>query len=124
SVQVTTRYTASGSDQRNEMQVMPVSFYNSPDGPVFPIGVCLEQVRGHGRLVVESLDPRAQPRIESHFCEDPEDLRRMVEGMRIAVRLAETEPLAALHTGIRGPGARRSEEHTSELQSHLNLVCR
>src|SRR5260370_31108370 len=24
----------------------------------------------------------------------------------------------------RGTGARRSEEHTSELQSHLNLVCR
>src|SRR5260370_29905948 len=23
-----------------------------------------------------------------------------------------------------GPGASRSEEHTSELQSHLNLVCR
>src|SRR5438034_3711586 len=24
----------------------------------------------------------------------------------------------------RGPGARRSEEHTSELQSHSDLVCR
>src|SRR6266480_4997216 len=24
----------------------------------------------------------------------------------------------------RGPGRRRSEEHTSELQSHVNLVCR
>src|SRR5260370_12330244 len=23
-----------------------------------------------------------------------------------------------------GPGVKRSEEHTSELQSHLNLVCR
>src|SRR4030066_2373711 len=25
---------------------------------------------------------------------------------------------------IKGPGPGRSEEHTSELQSHLNLVCR
>src|SRR5260370_42689803 len=32
----------------------------------------------------------------------------------------------ALHDPRRSPGARRtrSEEHTSELQSHLNLVCR
>src|SRR4029077_21295562 len=26
--------------------------------------------------------------------------------------------------GLRGRRSRRSEEHTSELQSHLNLVCR
>src|SRR4051812_50181987 len=25
---------------------------------------------------------------------------------------------------VRGPSLRRSEEHTSELQSHVNLVCR
>src|SRR5260370_32050242 len=34
---------------------------------------------------------------------------------------------AAKTSGILGPwaaGADRSEEHTSELQSHLNLVCR
>src|SRR5260370_6615218 len=29
-----------------------------------------------------------------------------------------------LHPGRRSPGRVRSEEHTSELQSHLNLVCR
>src|SRR5947207_15718164 len=28
------------------------------------------------------------------------------------------------HPRRRGPGARRSEEHTSELQSHSDLVCR
>src|SRR5260370_3822313 len=28
-----------------------------------------------------------------------------------------------VHVGLRGPHV-RSEEHTSELQSHLNLVCR
>ncbi|MHB8574062.1 MAG: GMC family oxidoreductase N-terminal domain-containing protein, partial [Dehalococcoidia bacterium] len=103
SVQVTMRYTASGSDQRNDMQVQPVSFVETEQGPVFAIGACLEQVRGVGRLVIESLDPRAQPRIETHFCEDPEDLRRMIEGVRLAIRLAESEPLASLHTGMRSP---------------------
>src|SRR5260370_30060543 len=28
------------------------------------------------------------------------------------------------HRGVDAVGVRRSEEHTSELQSHLNLVCR
>src|SRR5260370_32025758 len=32
--------------------------------------------------------------------------------------------LEFLAGGIRGGAAGRSEEHTSELQSHLNLVCR
>src|SRR5260370_28398101 len=31
----------------------------------------------------------------------------------------------AVHSGVMGASAhQRSEEHTSELQSHLNLVCR
>src|SRR5260370_23182535 len=33
------------------------------------------------------------------------------------------QPLAK-HRSAKRPGTRRSEEHTSELQSHLNLVCR
>src|SRR5260370_12713706 len=32
--------------------------------------------------------------------------------------------LAALHAIVDADGRGRSEEHTSELQSHLNLVCR
>src|SRR5438477_9062149 len=31
---------------------------------------------------------------------------------------------AAFPVGPGAPGGRRSEEHTSELQSHVNLVCR
>ncbi len=109
SVQVTLRYTAADSAERNDMQVMPVSFVDSEEGPLFLIGVCLEQVRGKGRLIVESLDPRAQPKIESHFCEDPEDLRRMVAGVRLALSLGETEPLVSLHRGIYRPQARHLE---------------
>src|SRR5260370_30322587 len=33
-------------------------------------------------------------------------------------------PRGALRSPNDGRGPRRSEEHTSELQSHLNLVCR
>lgn len=36
-----------------------------------------------------SPDPRAQPRIELNYLDDPEDMRRMVEGVRLAWRVAQ-----------------------------------
>src|SRR5260370_23580224 len=42
----------------------------------------------------------------------------------IALRAANERVVAALAEKARGDGEFRSEEHTSELQSHLNLVCR
>src|SRR5260370_26090185 len=42
---------------------------------------------------------------------------------RAPPRRRERRPRRAVRTPSR-EGARRSEEHTSELQSHLNLVCR
>src|SRR5260370_26870887 len=38
--------------------------------------------------------------------------------------LCDQHPLVSKHKIARCPLAFRSEEHTSELQSHLNLVCR
>src|SRR5260370_22628509 len=48
---------------------------------------------------------------------------------QVAVRAGDQLEVAArtatyASTWRRGAFARRSEEHTSELQSHLNLVCR
>src|SRR5437870_8272460 len=39
-------------------------------------------------------------------------------------RLAGLASIRVLEAGERAPGARRSEEHTSELQSRGQLVCR
>lgn len=97
-VQTTLRYTAAGSDQRNDMQLMPVSFLPLRDGLYLSIGAVLEQTNSVGRLVFESTNPRLQPRIESNFLADGEDLRRMVDGVRRGVEFArrpELEPLVA-----------------------------
>src|SRR5438067_7460363 len=71
-----------------------------------------------------------------HLVAEPEDQRK--QGLRRVVR-AHLPPWAGLPLGDgvlvaagarrRGPGhggrcARRSEEHTSELQSRFDLVCR
>src|SRR5260370_15274012 len=47
-------------------------------------------------------------------------------GQRDLAQLVPPQPLAAgPEVGQQGQGVgQRSEEHTSELQSHLNLVCR
>src|SRR5467141_4853328 len=37
---------------------------------------------------------------------------------------ADVPPRPQRADGVTADGAKRSEEHTSELQSHLNLVCR
>src|SRR2546428_9079043 len=69
--------------------------------------------RDHGRVVAD--DAAA----------DDHDLAR-----RNAGDAAEQEPAAALRlleevgAGLRGEAAARSEEHTSELQSRSDLVCR
>src|SRR5260370_20492629 len=43
---------------------------------------------------------------------------------RSAIRTSRAAAFSTASTCTRWHGARRSEEHTSELQSHLNLVCR
>src|SRR5690242_21509572 len=64
--------------------------------------------------------------------------RRFGDFSLMPTRLLDAEPLGlargieptllvvdlALHLGLLGDHAVRSEEHTSELQSHVNLVCR
>src|SRR2546425_4544405 len=51
--------------------------------------------------------------------------RRLID-QRPDARELDLEPGAPCRpgTGVRGPGLRRSEEHTSELQSLAYLVCR
>src|SRR5207249_439648 len=46
------------------------------------------------------------------------------QGDSVAVMLPQTAALAVAHLGVLKTGAVRSEEHTSELQSRFDLVCR
>src|SRR5260370_11543025 len=45
-------------------------------------------------------------------------------GTNVDVRFAQAPNVDKLRSGLAAQGLGRSEEHTSELQSHLNLVCR
>src|SRR5260370_28990496 len=56
-------------------------------------------------------------------CRTRQALRRALQLLG-AERRADAHHQLALFARVGEKGALRSEEHTSELQSHLNLVCR
>lgn len=107
--QVVLRYTAPGSDEFNDMQQVifshvDVAAIGGPQavaavGAPLAIGlpVALERPRGRGRLSLASRDPRAAPIIELNFAADPEDLRRLMEGVRLAWQIAH-QPELVRHT--------------------------
>ncbi len=96
-VQTILRYTAPGSDQRNDLQIEQFSFTPRGDGAgAFAIAAVLEQSYGRGRVRLSSADPGGPPLIEQQFCEDDRDLSRLVACYRDTFEFAHTEPLAGL----------------------------
>ncbi len=98
-LQVGTRYTAPGSAEWNDMQLYMFSQADLTEIPaamalvgapmVFAVGATLQRPRSRGRISLISPDPRSQPRIELNYLDDPEDMRRMAEGVRLAWRVAQ-----------------------------------
>src|SRR5215471_10212195 len=107
--QVVLRYTAPGSGEFNDMQQVMFSHVDvagiggqqavAAVGTPLAIGlpVALERPHARGRLELVSTDPRVQPRIQLDFATDPQDLRRLVEGVRLAWQIAH-QPEIARHT--------------------------
>jgi choline dehydrogenase len=91
-----------GSAGRPWLHVAPSTYSPgemSPTGVAFEIDVALLKPRSRGRVTLVSRDPRVPPRIDVNLLADPWDVASMVEGIRLARRLARTEPLASLHRG-------------------------
>ena len=96
-----------GSAARPWLHVFPATFAPgemSPTGVAFEINVGLLKPRSRGRVTLASQDPEVPPRIDVNLLADPWDVASMVEGIRLARRLARTEPLASLYRGEVFPG--------------------
>ena len=106
--QVVLRYTAPGSNEFNDMQQVIFSHVDLAGiggeqavravGAPLAIGlpVALERPLSRGWLSLTSSDPHVHPVINLNYATDPEDLRRLVEGVRLAWQLAH-EPELARH---------------------------
>ncbi len=92
---VTLRYTAGGSPFRNDMIMYMNNFVSEkPDRGMdekWPVGVgiclCLNLAVSVGELRLVSTDPRRQPHLDYNLLDDPFDLQRCREGIRLAADL-------------------------------------
>ena len=88
------RYTASGSDLRNDIQIMPSSFSFPLGGdPLEGEGVrfscILELAAGQGEVTLASSNPHDQPNLYYGFLEEQSDRERLREAVRICFGLLE-----------------------------------
>jgi len=99
------RYTATGSDEFNDMQMYVFELFDlnlasggALDLPVPSISFVpgLQRPRSRGRLRLRSADPDVPPIIDLNYLDDPEDLRRMADGVRIAWRLMHASHFAQM----------------------------
>ena len=98
-MQVTLRYTAEGSDLRNDMKMSMQSFaterINRGGDRMEPVGIRLtsgiQLAAGAGEVRLQSADPAQQPFLDYRYLEDPFDLERMRETVRLCVKLGETD---------------------------------
>lgn len=75
--------------------------------------VCLLQPRSRGRVTLASADPAAAPLVDPAFFSDPDDMQRMVRGVRRMREILAQPPLAIL-------GARELS-HSSRAQSDAQI---
>ncbi|MFM7065915.1 MAG: GMC family oxidoreductase [Gammaproteobacteria bacterium] len=76
-------------------------------GQGYSLHVCLLRPRSRGSLRLASADPFAAPLIDPAFLDDPDDLRRLVQGVRLA-REVLAQPALARHGGIESADSRHA----------------
>ncbi|HET6471610.1 MAG TPA: FAD-dependent oxidoreductase [Pseudomonadales bacterium] len=103
-IQTILRYTAQGSQKRNDLQIEQISFVGRAGGPpMFAIAAVLEYQYGRGELRLSSADPHAAPIIDNRFCEDARDTARLVGCFKDALAFTRTRPLADMIEAVRFP---------------------
>lgn len=107
-IQTILRYTAEGSEKRNDLQIEQLSFAGRPsDPPRFAIAAVLEYQYGRGELRLTSADPHAAPEIDNRFCEDERDRARLTRCFKDAFAFTRVGPLAELIERVTFPDPAR-----------------
>jgi choline dehydrogenase len=66
----------------------------SPTGGAIVLACAVTLPKSNGSIRLASRDPRAMPLIRFNFFQDPSDLRRMMEAVRLSRRIARTAPFS------------------------------
>ena len=83
---VALRYTARGSDIKNDM-IKVMRFRKIDRLLVMSVGLYL--ALGKGELKLQSPDPDVQPSLDYNYLQEPEDRRRLREGVRLCLELVD-----------------------------------
>jgi choline dehydrogenase len=110
--QIMARLTAPGSSQTDDMQLVMTTHLDLRSAPalmeeagvpvVAALRVALMRPLGHGRLALASRDAEVQPNIELNYCSDPEDKRRLMQGVRLAWKVLKSPAMASAYRRIAG----------------------
>ena len=119
-IQTILRYTAPGSDKRNDLQIEQISFAGKPTGPpLFTIAAVLEYQYGRGELRLRSGNPHDAPIVDNRFCEDERDTSRLVSCMQDTLQFAKHGALKDMVKSITFPDPARGTDDES-----LANLCR
>ena len=93
---VALRYTSKGSKESNDMMMTTSSVFNPFTGEELPdrigrISCVIELPAGSGFVRLVSADPTVQPKFDYRYFSHPEDMRRMRDGIRLAVKMLNTD---------------------------------
>ncbi len=104
------RYTANGSEEFNDMQFHVIPMFDWDLLPGFPVESGtppmlmgfpgLQRPRSRGRVSLRSANAGDQPNIELNYFADPEDMRRMIDGLRMGWRIMHQPEVARGWTGM------------------------
>jgi choline dehydrogenase len=94
------------------------------DGHAGVIAPVLVSPQARGKVWLRSADPTAKPRILTNTLSEPDDVRSLVDGMRMAREIAEQEPLrSAIARELKpGPDATTQEDLEADLRRRLMLI--
>ncbi|WP_351236464.1 GMC family oxidoreductase N-terminal domain-containing protein [Streptomyces sp. NPDC002133] len=90
------QWTAPGSADRNDMQTLLI---HQVAQPALRLATSLMRPRSCGVLRLAGRSPHTAPDIRLNLASDPEDIRRLTEGLRHLCALAASPELAAHHDG-------------------------
>lgn len=77
----------------------------SPTGGAIVLAVAVTLPNSVGSLRLASRDPRVAPEIRYNFFDDPNDLERLMEGVRLSRRIGRTAPFSDLIDHEMAPGS-------------------
>ena len=137
-MQTLLRYTATGSKDRNDIQIFPSSFSTSLGGDPFAeegirLTCMLELAEGSGEITLTTTDPTVQPNINCRYLEHSRDRDRLREAVQIAIGILKHQSFENIVESLIEPTEKdlESEDALDEwmlshvwIGQHLSGTCK